>query len=250
MILASQLRRIVVLLLICFVPFLSHARVIELEGPGDSPEARFVQAVLERAYQRIGYEVVYRHVPLARSFIEADKGRLDGLRARIAHVADKYEGLVKVPFVLFDFKLVILADTRLCGECHVSELADLAVARGFEGFTVFRAHTALSANVLEVTHFQQALNLLKEQKVQAAVMSEPLIPDDLAGYGKHWVRRTLAVYPDFHYVNERFAHLVPALTQTLNALETEGVLHALRLQYAIPAPAQSYPQSRTDLIAP
>lgn len=211
----------------------SEQRIIELEGPNKTPAALFVQELLEQAYGNLGYQIKYRRVPLARSFVEANTGRLDGLRARVGSVADKYPNLVKVPFRLLDFKLVMLADRRVCGACDLSQLSHIVVPRGFKAFEDFIATQDLKLNITEVTSIQQALDILTAGKVQAAVMSDTNVPSSYYHLNHHWIKQTLAILPDYHYLNSKHKNLVPKLLTEMQKLDSNGQVARLREKHQL-----------------
>lgn len=69
-----------------------------------SPLIHYVEDALELAYQGIDYQVEFVTVPLGRSFVEADQGRVDGLKARVSSVAKRYPILERFPFPCFSLK--------------------------------------------------------------------------------------------------------------------------------------------------
>lgn len=234
----------IALLSVCFVGF-SYGQnadadnseevrpTIELEGPSTTPAALFVQDVLERAYDSIGYQVVYRDVPLARSFVEANKGELAGLRARVGAVADKYPNLVKVPFEILNFNLVLMADRRVCGACELSTINQVALTRGGVAIQELLGDSLKSKDVVEATTGTQALELLKAGKVQAAVLSDTNVPQEYYQLNHHWMKRTLAVLPDYHYLHKSYGHLVPGLQKELEKLQSDGTIARLRSKYGL-----------------
>ena len=207
---------------------------IELDGPSETPQALFVQELLETAYGNLGYRVAYRKVPLGRSFVEANAGRLDGLRARVGNAADQYPNLIKVPFNLLDFKVVLLADRRVCGACLIEHMDSVATIRGFKAFNDLLDKHQWRLHVSQVTDLVQAEHLLKTGKVQGAVMSDTNVPAEYYQLDHHWIKHTLAVLPDYHYLNEKHRDLVPKLMEQFQALQEAGVVTGLRQKYNIP----------------
>lgn len=212
----------------------ANPKFIELEGKSTTPAAMFVQDVLEKAYAKIGLEVRYRQVPLARSFVEANSGRLDGLRARIGSVSDKYPNLVKIPFNLLDFKLVLVADRRVCGVCDLSQLTHVVTSRGLKAFEDYIADKPYQLNVTELTSLDRSLSMLAEGKVQAAILPDINIPDKYFDTHPHWVKHTLAVLPDYHYLHNKHTDLAAKLLQEFQNMQASGEMSRLRKQYGVP----------------
>lgn len=212
----------------------ANEKLIELDGKSHTPAAMFVQELLENAYSNIGYQVTYREVPLARSFVEANSGRLDGLRARIGTVADKYENLVKVPFNLLDFRLVLLADRRVCGVCNLKQLKHVVVPRGMKAFEDFHSGHEDHLVITEVTDIEQALSMLSEGKTQAIILPDISLPADYLSSRQHWIKQTLAVMPDYHYLNKKHQAVVPMVLAELEKMQSSGEISALRKKYNVP----------------
>jgi ABC-type amino acid transport substrate-binding protein len=227
----------------------AESRVIELEGPNKTPAALFVQEFLETVYGNIGYQVEYRNVPLARSFVEASMGRLDGLRARVGSVEEKYPNLVKIPFPLLEFKIVMLADRRVCGACDLSQLSHLVALRGFKGFEDFLATQDLKLNITEVTSVQQALDILDAGKVQAAVLSDTNVPSSYYHLNHHWIKQTLAVLPDYHYLNIKHKDLVPKILVEMQNLEATGYVAKLRAKHQLEDLEKVQPELKISTIS-
>lgn len=223
-------------------------KTIELEGKNDTPAALFVQSVLEKAYANLGYKIRYRRVPLARSFVEANNGRLDGLRARIGSVADKYPNLVKVPFNLLDFKVILMADRRVCGVCNLSQITHIVTSRGFKALEDYLADKPYKLNITKVTGTRQSLNMLVEGKVQAAIMPDINVPEEYFESNQHWIKQTLAILPDYHYVNKKHAELVPKLLEQFEDMQASGEMSALRKRYGVSEVYQEFDHNHLGIV--
>lgn len=211
----------------------AEPKTIELDGPSEAPAALFVQELLEEAYSNIGIKVTYRQIPLARSFVEANKGELDGLRARTVGVAKAFNNLVQVPYELFDFSVVLIGDRRICGACELSQLDTVVVPRGFQAFEELFSQARKKLSITEVTSGQQSLDMLLAGKVQGAIISDVQVPEEYFELNHHWVKNTLAVFPDFHYLHKKHRHLIPQLTAELRRLESVGFVSKLRTKHGI-----------------
>lgn len=222
--------------------------VIELDGPSDTPHALFVQTLLEHAYQRLGVTVSYREIPLGRSFVEANKGQLDGLRARVAMAAEQYPNLVRVPYPLFEFKVLMIANRRVCGACLPEDVMSIAAPRGFRAFDNLIKTRGLQAELVRTTNQQTAFELLQQGRVQAAVVSDTNLPSGFEAKDVNFVMHTLDVLPDFHYVNIKHAPLVPELMRELVALDKSGVVASLRAQYNVGPVTGSIPTTDIERI--
>ncbi|WP_026375923.1 hypothetical protein [Aestuariibacter salexigens] len=209
---------------------------IILDGKGDEPAAMFVQALLERAYGNLGYQIEYRSMPLARSWVEANAGRLDGLRARIDEAAATYPNLVKVPFTLFEFKLLLVGDRRRCGACDLSQIESVATVRGLRAVSEELKDRLSAIELVELTTPEQVLTLLEGERVDAILLADPMLPPDFFGTNPHWIQHALVTYPDYHYLNKRYSPLAESLAQELMRLEELGEVALLRERYGMTRP--------------
>lgn len=206
---------------------------ILLEGPSTSAEALYVQAILQKIYAKLGYQIAYENVPLARSFIEANSGRLDGLRARVGDVEKDYPNLVKIPFPILHFDLVMIADRRKCGACNINTISRVATTRGFRAFETFRLAQENPIDVIYTTRPKQAFEMLMEGRVEGAVMSSTNVPPEFYTMGQEWIKTTLVSLPDYHYIHKKHEHLVPELLVTLQEMEKSGELQDLQKTYGL-----------------
>lgn len=211
---------------------------ILLDGPGQEPASLFIQSLLEKAYSNIGYEVEYQYIPLARSWVEADAGRIDGLRGRVGVVAERYPNLVRVPYPLLDFNLILIADRRVCGACMLPQIERIATIRGMEAARVFLRDKP-DLEVLELTDTAQGIRMLQARKVQGFLASEPMIPDSFYETHPHWVKHVLVSLEDYHYLNRGQAMLVDEVSSELYKLEASGEVQKLRDKYGIELTAKN-----------
>lgn len=209
------------------------ANTILLEGPSTSPEALYVQAVLQKIYAKLGYKIEYEKVPLALSFVDANSGRLDGLRARIGNVESDFPNLLKVPFPILTFNMVMIADRRICGACDINSLSPVVVTRGFRAFEEFRVRQQTPLDVIYATRPKQAFEMLIEGRGQGAVMSSTNVPPEYHTLGQYWIKNTLASLPDYHYVHKKNKALIPKLVASLTAMQNSGELARLQKKYGL-----------------
>lgn len=207
-----------------------------IDGPGQSNSALFVQEVLEIAYQQLGYDVKYLRLPLARSFVEANEGRLDGLRFRVDSTEEKYSNLIAVPFPLLEFDVVLIADRRKCGMCKLEHLQNIATIRGLKAVEDVMASArfkALKLNVRKYTNVQQAMVLLHAQKIDGVIMTDIDFPDELSKNKHYLIKQSLSRRTDYHYLNKKHLDLVQPLFTVLMNMQETGKISALRGKYGI-----------------
>lgn len=209
----------------------SSAKTITLEGPSSTPAALYVQELLALAYGNLGYRIEYEAIPLARSFVEANNGRIDGLRARVGTVADKYPNLVRVPFHLLDFEVMLIGDRRVCGVCDLRQTDELVMPRGFKAIGDILGEYQNKFRIVEVPGDKRALDMLSTGKVKLAAVSDVNVPEAFFQLNHHWVKQTLARLPDYHYLHKKHADLVSKVSDELHRLDAAGEVDRLRKKY-------------------
>ncbi len=214
-------------------PSNSQLPVLLFDGPGSTPAALYVQSLLEQVYLQLGYQVQYSRVPLARSFVEANAGRLDGLRARVKDAASEYPNLILVPTPLLEFEIISIADRRRCGLCDSDWLNTVVTTQGFKALEDLLSQSKWNWHVEYVARQTQAINMVLQGKVDAAIISDVNLPEDYTQLNVHWVKNSLAVYRDYHFVNKKHRLLVPKIVQILEQMEQDGRLADLRKQYGL-----------------
>ena len=208
--------------------------IIVLDGPSNSPTALFVQELLEQAYLQLGYQVEYQKVPLARSFVEANSGHIDGLRARVKSVPDTYKNLLRVPFPIVDFEIMLLGNSGRCGQCTLQEVKNLAVPRGYLAITEYIAKGNYKIDMLDVISTTKALQMLKAQRVDAVVVADVNLPEQIQSSETDWTVNSLTTLADYHYLHKRHKDLVLPLTKVLKRMSENGQLAAIKAKYIAP----------------
>ena len=126
----SSLRFCVLLLLLGLIPITSQAvlqQKLLFRAPDEGPFTQHVTAVLEEAYAKLDIRLEYIDLPRARGEQLAIEGTIAGELGRTALLEDKRRDLRRVPFPLFTFDIIAVADRRDCGFC------DPAKIKSFQG---------------------------------------------------------------------------------------------------------------------
>jgi hypothetical protein len=209
---------------------------IVLDEAGDRSVEVFTQNVLERAYKELGITIRYNAVPLARSYREANSGRLDGLRGRVGTVVDSYPNLIKVDVPLVTFNVILIVDKEDCRsvtsdpeqECDINQLSRVGTVRGFKALQDYRERNPLPFDVLELVSKEQTLEMLAADKLQAAILTESLIPEELFEQHPSWSSYLLTSVSLYHYLHNKHEELARDIAQVLSGLESSGWLEEQR----------------------
>ena len=209
---------------------------IILDQAGERAVEIFTQRVLERAYRELGIKVRYNVVPLARSYREANSGRLDGLRGRVGTVPGSYPNLIKIDVPLVTFNVILIVNKEACRivtsnpgqECDINQLSRVGTVRGFKALQDYQEENPLPFDVLELVSKEQTLEMLAANKLQAAILTESLVPDSLFEQHPYWSSYLLTSVGLFHYLNNKHEDLVRDITHVLSDLECTGWLEEQR----------------------
>lgn len=224
------------LVLSCPVLIAEELKTLKMDSPiqPDSPYSLFVGELLGTAYASLGYRLELESMPLGRSFIEADEGRLDGLRDRGQSIANAYPHLIQVPFPLYDFNLVLLADRRRCGLCELSDMNSLVTLRGFQFQEDYFSALAVHPPLIKLGDTKAVLDMLTLKRVDAAVLTELIVPPSFYQSSDHWIQYPLDSASIFHYLHAKHTTLARKLASKLEEMELTGEVWQLRQKYGIP----------------
>lgn len=217
----------------------SEVKTLKLDGHGDKPKSnavQFVEQVLESAYKPLGYSLTYQPLPLARSFVEANQGRLDGLRARVSSSAERYSNLYAVPFALFDFEVLLLGNREHCGYCDLQQLNTVATIRGFKALDDYFSQLAYQPAIVRLTGVTQVLDMLQKGRVDAVILPSNGLPEQYWRDINRWSKYPLISLPDFHFLHKQHQPLIPLLLEQFQKMQQSGELQALRSKYGMQAP--------------
>lgn len=224
---------------------------IYLDEAGDSSVEMYTRSVLERAYDELGRGIRYNSVPLARSYLEANSGRLDGLRGRVGTAAQNYPNLIKVDVPLLTFNVVLIVNKEACRKvtpdseqpCDINQLSKVGTVRGFKALQDYRQANPLPFDVLELVSREQTLDMLTTDKLQAVILTESLVAEELFENHPYWSSYLLTSVSLYHYLNKKHEKLVGDIQEVLTNLERIGWLEEQRKFYKLKVKslAQSMP---------
>jgi polar amino acid transport system substrate-binding protein len=181
-----------------------------------------VQALLQRAYADIGYNIELVDMPGARALAAAANGTTDGDAHRIVSIAAQYPTLVRVKVVIARHYHVALV--RPAGPTFkVNGFESLrpyriGVVRGYR--SIENGTAGMSVEV--VSSDESLLKMLALGRLDVAVTdvatAESLIPTLKLDTPITILNPPVEVIELYHYVNQRNAALVPALENALRRL--------------------------------
>lgn len=193
---------------------------------GDHLSIRGFEVVRE-AYRRIGLEAVADIRPNERAIISADTGDTDGDTMRMPGLESRYPNLVRVPepVLTFDSVAFTAGMTFPVNGWESLRPYTICVVRGFK---LGEAGTEGMTRELVATN-GAALRMVKAGHCQVAVLGEAvwLLIDELKLGPVRALSPPVSVTPLYHYVNARYAHLVPKLAEALAAMRRDGTVDGI-----------------------
>ena len=185
--------------------------------------SRLGEAVLERAYEKLGIRMIPIPMPLRRALQQASAGELDGDLMRVAPTLKDMDQLimVKVPVARVTFAIYKLGPCP--ARISIDELADKPVSyvRGTRALETTLAPARIQATVSAL----DALRHLQRGISDYAVLDEMESDALLAGKGMGDVCKVpepLFALDLYHSLNKRHADLVPRLERVLKDMTDSG----------------------------
>ena len=207
-------------------------------APDEGPFTQYVTAVLEEAYAKLDIKLEYIELPRARGEQLATEGTIAGELGRTAMLENKRRDLRRIPFPLFTFDIIAVADRRDCGYCPLSKIESLAYVDGMDSITDVVESLPHQPSIVTPIDLEQVLKLLESGRIQFAFMGDFQFQSSELSDNPHFITHKLSTETGFHYLNEEHARLIPELTYQLQEMHENGRMKVLREKYGIkPEPA-------------
>lgn len=230
------LRSCTFLLLLSFIPLTSQAaseQTLRFRAPENSAFTQYVTAVLEEAYLNLGIQLEYVDLPRARGEQLAAEGTIAGELGRTAQLEQKRRDLRRIPFPLFQFDVLAVADRRRCGYCPLTAIESLAYVDGMDSITQKIDTLPGKPSVVTPIHFEQVAKLLESGRIQTAFMTSIQYEGSQLSDNPHFITHTISNEVGYHYLYREYAPLIPKLTYQLQRMQKQGRIKALRQQYGV-----------------
>lgn len=211
------------LVLLLSLPLYAKDFYITTPGNSDATEAQLEKIpayrLLKEAYNRMGYTVKFRFLPVARAAYSVDAGKMDALFMSTAMANDKYKNILRVePEVsktivrAFSFK----HDFKVQGAKSFSKYK-VGLMRGSN----FKSTLSKAGiNIYEVNRAEQACKMLKSGRIDLVVLNELYI--QYAQSDCDGIKKLSPPYIDlklYHFVNKKHEGLLPELSKHINDIK-------------------------------
>lgn len=232
----KSLLRFYVLLLLSVVPITSQAflqQKLLFRAPDEGPFTQYVTSVLEEAYAKLDIKLEYIELPRVRGEQLAAEGTIAGELGRTASLDDKNNDLRRIPFPLFSFDIIAVADRRACGYCPISKIESLAYVDGMDSITDIVKGLSHKPSVVTPIDLEQVVKLVDSGRIQFAFMADFQFDSSKLSSNPHMITHKLSSETGYHYLNEEHARLIPQLTYHLQTMHENGRMEQLRKNFGI-----------------
>jgi len=175
-----------------------------------------VQAIVIKAYRRIGIDVAIKPFPTARSLVLSNNGITDGELLRVKNISDFYPNLLIVPIPLHKVQIEAYSLHKAPDIKGLQSLkaTKIGIIRGAK---TLESSTKDMQRVIAANHLQ-LFELLKKKRIEVAIASvnsaqSAMAQLQLAQEEVH--HSPLKDFPVYHFVHKKHRQLIPALTQAL-----------------------------------
>ncbi|RUO73643.1 ABC transporter substrate-binding protein [Idiomarina seosinensis] len=214
--------------------------------PEPGPMVDFLTQVLEEAYHDLGVELEYRPLPRLRAEQLAAKGKIAGELGRLDGLEQQIPSLNRVPFKLYEFSVVLVANTKKCGLCTLPTIESLAHVSGMRAPEQVIEENNFTNPVFKQTQFDQVAKLLNSGRIDGALLGDFQLRNLQLQNTQDFVVYSMRSEAGYHYLHDKFKHLVEPLYGKLNAMRGSGRLAQLRQQHNLTLPEALKPTELPD----
>jgi len=184
----------------------------------------FLNVLLIEAFKRIGYKMDTVRLPAERGLLSANEGIVDGEVNRIAGMEKTYKNLRRVPEKLRDSDFCVLSKDESIVNTP-EELEKHAVGY-VKGWKIYEKMMSGSNHVITADNPPQLFRLLQLNRIDIALytclqgfyLAKEFNVENIKVLKPELVQRGM-----FLYLNKRYEHLLPSLTQVLKDIKKEGL---------------------------
>lgn len=212
-------------------PSFGHSYSYTFNRPQNTQQANYTIELLQLAYADIGFKLNIIDFNRQNALFAANNGMLDGQLARDISIESAYKNLIRVNYPLFKFSLELY---KHCEPSSTKTMDSVAILASYPVQQRYLDSIDFQGEVIEVKNNTTQLNLLIQQKVEAALlidfaMANKTIPSALGCYEK----QVVATYPLYHYLHNSHASIALQLETTLKKLHNNGTVAKLRSKYKL-----------------
>lgn len=225
-------------------------QVLTFRQPATGPTADYITAVLEEAYADLGIELNYQPIPRLRAEQLAQNGEIAGELGRLGGLEEELDNLNRVPFKLYEFSIVLVARKAACGLCTLKSVNNIAYIGGMRAAETVLTDANFDKTTFRQSDIHQVSKLLNAERIDAALIADFQLRNLELSQPKDFIVYHVKSEVGFHYLHQKYKHLIEPLYQRLSLMQASGRLSQLRQQFKLQAPEQLKPMPMpTELTA-
>mgnify|MGYP000524838732 FL=1 len=186
---------------------------------------KVAQAILEKAYAKLGIKAQFLPFPAARALSEANAGTTDGAAERIYSVGETHKNLVRVEPHMFFLEgrayvrgePISMEDPNILRHYRVGALLGIVYAH-----EVIKQY---ELNAVRATSIPKLLELLENKRLDVIIMDRYTMEKVLQENGEVGIRACeppLVRKKLYHYLHKKNAALAPAISRVLTEMKESG----------------------------
>lgn len=197
----------------------------------NDPVSKVSLKVLQEAYKNIDVEIQYIDFPSERALVESNNGRIDGEVNRIQGVNQQYSNLIMIPVVVNKIEGTVFSKNVTIPIAGWESLKPYKI--GLRRGTKFAEQGTQGMDVQVVKDNRSLFLMLDKGRFDIAVVDRL---SGLAQIKKLHLKEVTVMGPPlatinlYHYLHKKHSALVPAITEALQKMETEGRIKTIRDQ--------------------
>ena len=208
-------------------------RSITLSVIDDSPQIQILREALFGAYGKLDISVQYVKMPILRSLVESDAGRIDGIQlgSKSIELSATHLQKIDVPLMNYSLSVVTLTESNEAPPNldAVSKLASVGIVRGQKQIEIL---TQGWPSIIVCNDAMSAIRMLKAGRMSAILagtseVSVAIKKDRLDPL--QFTSKEMLQIPLFHYINKTNTTLIPLISVELGKIKGNSatVLDAL-----------------------
>lgn len=210
------------------------AKEVVFNLPVKNSQSQYVIELMTLAYKSLGYDLVLKEHSYDTVLQAANQGVFDGQLGRIADISQDYPDLIKVPFALFDFKLLLIHEKKTCDPCDISHFSSISYRSGFPVAHKFLNKVQYLGDRIPVQNIKTQLSLLAQKKVDAVLLLNFQLSHDLPHFeSANYQTQEVSLLNSYHFLHAKNKDLIVPLTKKLLALKESGVIQKLKDKHGI-----------------
>lgn len=210
----------------------NRSKSVTLKLPSSSMKMQYTKELFTKAYASIGYDINWLDVASVQELALVNKAKLTGALARHPVIEKEFPTLIRIPYPLFDFKLLKVSDRRRCGYCLDEDIQSIIYAKGIRISANYVKSLRSTIDKLAINDARKLNQMILKRRVDSALIIESKLDKSIIE-NPHIIVETLAHEFSYHYLSPRYKHLKKPLIEAFKKLEQNGTVASLQEKYKV-----------------